>query len=134
MKARSRFRTCDLCGAALDPGEICDCKAGQATRTYEGKEVFTQDTFSYSAAKVGDYVERAVVEEAMDCLPPACMTNRCSQMGEPHSYREDPDTKEWKPTYHTFMRVTPGPDGIWQYCGCCFCGETLERGKDPVHC
>ena len=48
---------------------------------YEGKEVWTEENFSYQTVKVGDYVEQAVVDNAMDCLPPACMTSRCSQMG-----------------------------------------------------
>ena len=65
---------------------------------YEGKEVWTEETFSYQKVQVGDYVEQAVVDNAMDCLPPACMTIRCSQMGEPYSHREDPETGEWKAT------------------------------------
>lgn len=72
---------------------------------YEGKEVWTEDTFSYQKVQVGDYVEQAVVDNAMDCLPPACMTSRCSQMGEPYSHREDPETGEWKTTYATFKKV-----------------------------
>ena len=52
-------------------------------REYNGKEVFTQETFRYSTAKIGDYVEQAVVDDAMDMLPPACMTSRCAQIGEP---------------------------------------------------
>lgn len=130
---------CDQCGCALDPGEICDCKHPEKddqrmTRTYNGKEVYTADTFDYATAKVGDYVEQAVVDDAMNCLPPACMTSACSQMGEPYSHREDPGTGKWRATYATFKRVTSGRDGIWQYCGHCFRGETTERGKDPIYC
>lgn len=103
--------------------------------TYNGKEVWTQETFEYSKVKVGDYVEQAVVDDAMDCLPPACMTSRCSQMGEPYSHREDPESGKLRPTFATFKRVAGGwPNGIWQYCGHCFCGETEERGKDPYYC
>ena len=102
---------------------------------YNGKEVFTQDTFSYSEAQIGDLVEQAVVDDAMDCLPPACMRADCSQMGEPYSHREDPDTKKWRPVYATFKKVAgEWPNGIWQYCGHCFCGENVERGKDPIYC
>lgn len=72
---------------------------------YEGKEVWTQENFSYQDVKIGDYVEQAVVDDAMDCLPPACMTSRCSQMGEPYSHREDPETGEFRATYATFKRV-----------------------------
>ena len=99
---------------------------------YEGKEVWTEENFSYQTVKVGDYVEQAVVDNAMDCLPPACMTSRCSQMGEPYSHREDPETGEFRATYATFKRVGgEWPHSIWQYCGHCFRGENVERGKDP---
>lgn len=102
---------------------------------YEGKEVWTEETFSYQTVQVGDYVDQAVVDNAMDCLPPACMTSQCSQMGEPYSHREDPETGKWRATYATFKRVDgEWPNGIWQYCGHCFRGENVERGKDPVYC
>ena len=100
--------------------------------TYNGKAVFTAETFNYSKAQVGDYVTQEVVDNAMDCLPPACMTSRCAQLGEPYSHRQDPDTGKWQPTFATFKRVTSGPDGIWQYCGHCFHRENIERGEDPV--
>ena len=70
---------CDRCGAALDPGERCDCQDRPAK--YNGKPIFTQENFNYSEAKIGDYVEQAVVDDAMDCLPPASMSARCAQMG-----------------------------------------------------
>lgn len=71
---------------------------------YQGKEVLTQDTFSYETARPGDFVEQAVVDDAMNCMPPACMTGRCSQMGTPHSRRLDPQTGHWRATYATFKR------------------------------
>lgn len=102
-------------------------------RCYNGKEVYTQETFSYDLAKAGDYVEEAVVDDAMDLLPPAYMSRRCFQMGEPYSHREDPETGEWRATYATFKACTNAP-GIWEYRGHCFRGETVERGKAPVYC
>ena len=121
------------CGAALDPGERCDCQDRPAK--YNGKPIFTQENFNYSEAKIGDYVEQAVVDDAMDCLPPASMSARCAQMGEPYSHREDPETGRLRPTYYTFKRVAgEWPNGIWQFCGCCFQGETVPRGKDPIYC
>lgn len=123
----------DRCGAALDPGERCDCQDRPAK--YNGKPIFTQENFNYSEAKIGDYVEQAVVDDAMDCLPPASMSARCAQMGEPYSHREDPETGRLRPTYYTFKRVAgEWPNGIWQFCGCCFQGETVPRGKDPIYC
>lgn len=124
---------CDRCGAALDPGERCDC--ADAPTEYNGKPIFTQENFDYSKAEIGDYVEQAVVDDAMDCLPPASMSARCAQMGEPYSHREDPETGRFRPTYYTFKRVAgTWPNGIWQFCGCCFQGETVPRGKDPIYC
>ena len=38
--------------------------------TYNGKQVYTPDTFNYSKVRVGDYVTEEVVDDAMDCLPP----------------------------------------------------------------
>ena len=67
-----RTYKCDRCGAALDPGERCDCQDRPAK--YNGKPIFTQENFNYSEAKIGDYVEQAVVDDAMNCMPPACMT------------------------------------------------------------
>ena len=92
-----------------------------AARVYRGKEVLTQDTCDYSTVQIGDYVEQAVVDAA------------CFQMGEPYSHREDPDTGKWRATYATFKRCLDA-SGVWEYCGHCFQGETLERGKDPVYC
>lgn len=104
-------------------------------RQVQRQAVFTQENFNYSEAKIGDYVEQAVVDDAMDCLPPASMSARCAQMGEPYSHREDPETGRLRPTYYTFKRVAgEWPNGIWQFCGCCFQGETVPRGKDPIYC
>ena len=104
----------------------------QAIMIYRGKEVFTQETFSYAAAKPGDYVVQAVVDDAMDCMLPACMSSRCAQMGEPYSHRLDPVTGRWRATYNTFKRCLDAED-IWEYCGKCFCGENVERGHEPVY-
>lgn len=98
---------------------------------YHGKEVLTQDTFSYSSAIPGAYVEEAVVDDAMDCMPPACMSSQCAQMGEPYSHRLDPATGKWRATYATFKRCLDAK-GVWEYCGHCFQGETVERGQDPM--
>jgi hypothetical protein len=101
---------------------------------YKEKEVYTQENFDYSTAQVGDYVEQTIVDEAMDCLPPACMRSDCSQLGEPYSHREDPETGKFRATYVTFKKVAgQWPNGIWQYCGHCFRGENTERGNDPAY-
>lgn len=102
---------------------------------YNGKEVWTQETFDYATVKIGDYVDAAVVMDAMELLPPACMSLKCAQMGEPYSSREDPDAGGYRPVFATFKCVEGGwNSGVWMYCGHCFRCETEERGKDPVYC
>ena len=96
---------------------------------FNGKNVLPPDDFAFSSAQTGDYVEQAMVDDAMDCLPPACMGPRCSQMGEPCDERVDPASGKWRKTYHTFKKVGGSwPDEVWQYCGRCFQGENVERG------
>ena len=101
----------------------------------DDKEVFTQETYDYDKAQVGDLVNAAVVMNAMNLLPPACMRMNCAQLGEPYSHREDPATGKWRATYATF-RCLSGDwyEGIWEYRGHCFAGETTERGNDPIYC
>lgn len=104
---------------------------------YNGEKVITQDEFSYNTIAIGDYVEQAIVDDMLDCLPPACMRAECSQLGEPYSQRQDPETGKWRNTYTTFKKVSGEwgkGNSIWEYCGHCFCGENVERGKDPVYC
>ena len=94
---------------------------------YNGKKVYGIEEFKYSEAKIGDYVTQEVVDDAMDCLPPACMRSDCSQMGEPYSMKKDPDTGKWRNVYNTFKRVEKK---VWEYCGHCFRGENVERGEE----
>lgn len=101
---------------------------------FNGKQVITADAFSYSEVKPGDLVDAEVVMNAMDCLPPACMRLDCSQLGEPYSHRQDPETGKWRATYATFKCVQGGMTaGVWEYRGHCFRGENTERGQDPAH-
>ena len=100
--------------------------------TYNGKAV--NNVFNAKTIQIGDYVNADVVTDLMDCLPPACMRLNCAQVGEPYSHREDPDTKRWRATYATFKCIQGGwSNGVWEYCGNCFYGEIVERGKDPVY-
>lgn len=92
-----------------------------------GKPVLSAEQFSYDTVQVGDYVAQEVVDEAMNCLPPACMTSECAQLGEPYSHREDPDTGRWRAVYATFRRVS---ESVWEYRGHCFRGETTERRRE----
>ena len=101
---------------------------GELYMKFNGKPIITADDFRYETVRIGDYVEQQVVNNAMDILPPACMKESCSQLGEPYSHKEDPETGEWKATYATFRKVGGEyPNGIWEYCGHCFKGENKER-------
>ena len=94
----------------------------------DGKKVLTEDDFSYDCAKVGDLVNASVVMNGMNCIPPATMRTGCAQIGEPYSHKEDPDTGKWRAIYHTFKCISGGfSKGVWEYCGKCFLGETIER-------
>ena len=101
---------------------------------YNGKEVLTEDTFSYSKANVGDLVDAQIVMNAMDAVPPACMRLGCAQLGEPYSERIDTNTGKIRSTYATFRCLNGGWDtGVWEYRGHCFKGETEERGETPAY-
>lgn len=101
---------------------------------YNGKEVISADKFSYDTAKIGDYIDADVVMNGMDSLPPVSMRLNCAQIGEPYSHRQDPDTGKWRATYSTFKCIEGDfCKGVWEYCGNCFRGETIERGKDPCY-
>jgi hypothetical protein len=101
---------------------------------YNGKKVYACGEFDYGTAQIGDYVTEEVVDEAINALPPACMRSDCSQLGEPYSHRQEPETGRWRATYATFKAVAGiYPDRIWEYCGHCFCGENVERGEDPYY-
>lgn len=86
---------CDHCGAALDPGEICDCK--QQPEESERRIVTYADweaagDFS-KAAQPGDYVEERIVDDMRDVLPPAKMERGFLQVGEPYSHEFDPERR-----------------------------------------
>lgn len=95
---------------------------------YEGRKVFNKDTFMYSYP-VGTLVSEEVVDDAINALPPACMRSDCSQLGEPAGTRID-DSGNERFTYETFKRIAKG---VWEYCGDCFRGENVQRGKEPVY-
>ena len=102
-------------------------------REYKGKKVIEMVDWTgdfNTIAKVGDLIDDEIVWEMIECVPPACMRSSCMQCGEPYSHREDPDTGKWRATYDTFKKID---NGIYEYCGHCFCGENVERGKDPVY-
>lgn len=102
----------------------------QVKRTWNGKLVMTSDDFCYENAIPGDLVSEDVVDNALNCMPPASDTSNCTQMGEPYSHRNDPETGKVRPTFATFRRIASAPENIWEYCGHCFQGKTTESGKE----
>lgn len=85
--------------------------------------IYTENTFDACDAIIGDLVDQQVVQNFMDCLPPASMTSECSQLGEPYSHKEDGFGK-WRATYLTFRRLD---HTTWIYCGHCFRGQNIEK-------
>lgn len=97
------------------------------SKMYNGKEIVDKEHYvGLDAHEVGEYFTEDMIDFFMDLLPPACMRNDCSQIGEPCSSRIDENGKG-RTTYSTFKKVD---DGIWEYCGDCFRGENHMHGKD----
>lgn len=120
-----KFKECPYCGAALDFGERCDCqreeppKPAVTMKNWEAAESFDR------CAKPGDTVEEAIVDEFLNCVPPATYRADLVQCGEPASHREDPRNGKWRPTFATFSKQGK----VWHYCGNCFAGDTVEPDK-----
>lgn len=94
---------------------------------YNGREIIDKEHyFGLDACKIGSYFTEDMINSFMDMLPPACMRNDCSQIGEPVSHRSDDDGK-CRETYSTFKKIA---EDIWEYCGDCFRGENERRGKE----
>lgn len=115
------FRECPVCGGNLDPGELCDCQK-EPERKVVTREDWAQAGDFIKAARPGDLVEAEIVDEMVNCLPPATLRSGCTQMGEPYSHELDTKTGRWRATYITFKREADG----WVYCGCCFQGDTTQ--------
>lgn len=104
---------------------------------YNGKEVLTWEEFRYSPEQVGCYVAQEVVEDAINSVPPVCLRSDCTQIGEAYDSRFDEKIDKWRATYNTFKKITGSwnkGDEIWEYCGDCFRGENVQRGKPMVRC
>ena len=95
-------------------------------REYEGKRVYNWDYWTYEGAEIGDLVEEEIVDDAINAVPPACMRSSCMQCGEPSDTRID-ENGIVRNTYSTFKKVAKG---IYEYCGNCFRGENVQRGKE----
>ena len=100
------------------------------SKLYNRKEVIDKaHYFGLNACEIGSYFTEDMVNDFMDMLPPVCWRSDCAQIGEPTSQRIDENGK-CRATYATFKRIA---DGIWEYCGDCFRGENVMRGKEPIY-
>ena len=121
-QSRQLFRDCSLY-LIERPSE----KTHEPCRTANGRIILNSDHFYVDALEVGDLVEEEIVQDFMDCLPPACMRGDCAQLGEPFSLRIDKDGRT-RNTYLTFKSVG---EGTWEYCGDCFRGVNVINGERP---
>lgn len=100
-------------------------------RTHEGKTVYNRDWyFGPDSLKIGSLVEQNVVDDLVNCLPPACMRNDCTQHGEAFTHMNDLESNKCRPVYATFKCVA---ENIWEFCGYCFRGENVQRGTMPQY-
>lgn len=105
---------------------VFEGRALKERRVYANKPICNKDWYyGTDALQIGDLVEDEIVNELLNCLPPACMRSDCSQLGEPANHRVDEKDGKLKPTYSTFKEISVG---IWEYCGDCFRGENYMHG------
>ena len=103
--------------------EIYEGKKVKECRQFKGKKVYNTSWYYGTASlEVGDLVEEDIVEDLMNCLPPACYRKDCAQCGEPVSTKRD-EYGKIRHTYSTFKKVA---ENTWEYCGNCFRGENKQ--------
>lgn len=94
---------------------------------FNGKPVYNPDTLWWDAMRPGDLVDQEVADNIYNALPPVCARADCLQLGEPQSSRFDEEKGKWRTTYLTLKRIAPG---VYEYCGDCFRGENVQRGRE----
>lgn len=67
--------------------------------------------------KVGDKVDKGIVDYFVDVLPPITWRTDLVQCGEPYGHRDNPETGRWEATFITFSK---NDKGQWYYAGICF--------------
>lgn len=95
-------------------------------RIYNGKKVYNKELYYFDALEIGDYVDKEIIDDYINMLPPTYLSYNLFQMGEPYTQREDviSGSGRWRNTYGTFERVS---NDIWKYCGDCFYLENEQR-------
>lgn len=105
-----RYRSCELCGCALDPGEICECK-----KLPEIKKP--------SITKNIDYIPQYVIDEKIKRTKAVRNNAGYVQLMDPVAVY-DVEKADYKFAYSTFVKI--GPLG-WMSCGKCFLDELATR-------
>ena len=70
--------------------------------------------------KVGDKVDKGIVDYFVDVLPPITWRTDLVQCGEPYGHRDNPETGRWEAMYITFAK---NDNGQWYYAGICFLNQ-----------
>lgn len=70
--------------------------------------------------KVGDKVDKGIVDYFVDVLPPITWRTDLVQCGEPYGHRDNPETGRWEATFITFSK---NDKGQWYYAGICFLNQ-----------
>lgn len=70
--------------------------------------------------KVGDKVDKGIVDYFVDVLPPITWRTDLVQCGEPYGHRDNPKTGSWEAMYITFAK---NDNGQWYYAGICFLNQ-----------
>ena len=70
--------------------------------------------------KVGDKVDKGIVDYFVDVLPPITWRTDLVQCGEPYGHRDNPKTGRWEAMYITFAK---NDNGQWYYAGICFLNQ-----------
>lgn len=99
-------------------------------REFEGNKVINKSYyFGIMSLKKGSLVEENIVNDLMNCVPPAKMSSSCFQVGKAFDHAEDPRTNKVRARYSTFQRIA---ENIWKYCGECFYGETVPLEERSI--
>lgn len=70
--------------------------------------------------KVGDKVDKGIVDYFVDVLPPITWRTDLVQCGEPYGHRDNPETGRWEAMFITFSK---NDKGRWYYAGICFLNQ-----------
>lgn len=79
-------------------------------------------------ARPEDFVEEAIVDYFLGCVPPATHRANLIQCGEPYSSNWNEKTQRHEATYISFSF----DDSVWKYSGTCFLGQTEHRSTGGV--